>query len=245
MQFAAAQTIPEPGDVQANIRHHHRLIKLATAEGVDVLVFPELSLTGYELQRGTELAFSESDERLTPLITLAVDHAITLVVGAPVSSGSELNIGAFSCYPDGTVGLYKKRHLGAGEEAVFEAGSPTPLAHLGDLPAQVAICADASNPSHAEEAARRGAKSYLVSAFVTPKDLPKKVERLAAYAKNHTMPVVFANYGAPSGGLLSGGASAIWSDTGALVAQLGTKGAGLVMASREGEGWLGRTAELD
>ncbi|MGI9627781.1 MAG: carbon-nitrogen hydrolase family protein [Longimicrobiales bacterium] len=244
MRFAAAQTVPEPGDVQGNVEQHMRFVELAAREQVDVLLFPELSLTGYELELGHRLAFSADDDRLAPLIGLARANAITLIVGAPIASGSYVTIGAFICHPDGTVGLYNKRHLGSDEELAFMAGEPTPLVQLGGVPAALAICADASHPSHAEEAAQLGARSYLVSAFVTPEDLPRKVERLVGYAKLHTMPVVFANYGGPSGGLPSGGSSAIWSDTGALVAQLTAEGPGLVMASSRGGVWVGRTVNL-
>src|SRR5262245_49180133 len=46
--FAAAQTIPLRGDVDANLEQHARLAQVAADEQARVLVFPELSLTGYE-----------------------------------------------------------------------------------------------------------------------------------------------------------------------------------------------------
>lgn len=47
--IAVAQTCPVAGDVQANLDEHLRLARLAAEEGAQVVVFPELSLTGYEL----------------------------------------------------------------------------------------------------------------------------------------------------------------------------------------------------
>jgi predicted amidohydrolase len=58
------------GNVQANLDEHVRLADLAAAEGA-VVVFPELSLIGYELALARELAFSESDPRLYPLLDVA------------------------------------------------------------------------------------------------------------------------------------------------------------------------------
>ena len=43
---AAAQISAVLGDVPANIEKHRRVMEAAAAAAVDVLVFPELSLTG-------------------------------------------------------------------------------------------------------------------------------------------------------------------------------------------------------
>jgi NAD+ synthase (glutamine-hydrolysing) len=45
-----AQIHPAIADVKANLEKHIQYIDRAKAEGVDLLVFPELSLTGYNLQ---------------------------------------------------------------------------------------------------------------------------------------------------------------------------------------------------
>jgi predicted amidohydrolase len=71
--------------------------------------------------------------------------------------------------------------------------------------------------------------------FVIPSEFDGDTERIARYAKQHSMAVVMANYGAPSGGLASAGRRTIWSPDGSVVARLGRSGAGVVIA-REGEG---------
>jgi len=86
--LAAAQTIPRRGDVDANLEGHIRLIHAAAEGRARLLVFPELSLTGYELDLADALAFSERDPRLAPLIELAASCNMTLVVGAPVRIAS-------------------------------------------------------------------------------------------------------------------------------------------------------------
>ena len=48
LTLAAAQTISIPGDVAANIQRHLAMMRAAAEQGVQLLVFPELSLTGYE-----------------------------------------------------------------------------------------------------------------------------------------------------------------------------------------------------
>jgi predicted amidohydrolase len=255
--IAAAQTIPVRGDVAANVADHLRLIHAAAEEQAEVLVFPELSLTGYELDLANALAFSERDRRLGPLVEAASSYRMTLVVGAPTRTGARLYIGAFILSPDTAVRLYTKHHLGAfpasassdgivppAEDTVFHAGTRNPLVRFGDHRAAVAVCADTSRPSHPQAARDRGVTTYLASTFIIPSDLERDTARLRSYAVRHSMAVARANYGGPSGGLPSGGGSAIWSEKGDLLTQLEGTGAGVVVAIETDDGWCAKTARL-
>jgi predicted amidohydrolase len=50
MNLGLAQIYPKLGDVPANLKKHLAYVDKAVAAGVDLLVFPELSLTGYQVQ---------------------------------------------------------------------------------------------------------------------------------------------------------------------------------------------------
>jgi predicted amidohydrolase len=241
--IAVAQTGPVKGDVQANLDEHIRLASLAAGEGAQVVLFPELSLVGYELDQAAVLAFSENDSRLSPLLDLAASRGITLVVGAPVRLGSLLHIGAFIVFPDRTTGLYTKHRLGAfppsascdscdgtvppPEATVFQPGNRNSLVRFGDNTAAVAVCADIGNPAHPHEAANRGANVYLASMFVIPSDLEGEIAKLSRYAVLHHMMTALANFGSPSGRLRSAGRSAIWSEASELLVQLEVNGSGI------------------
>ena len=256
--FGAAQTVPRRGDVAANVAEHLRLIDTAAREQVRTLVFPELSLTGYELELAAALAFVDEDPRLTPLRARATSHRMTLIVGAPVRLDARLHIGAFIVRPDDTLGLYTKHHLGSfspeanpgglvppGEPTIFHPGDRDPLVDLGDSVAAIAVCADTGHTEHPRRAADRGATAYLASMFFTPAEVDKESARLAGYATHHRMTVVAANYGGPTGDLASGGGSAIWSPTGAPLVQLGPRGAGLAVAVADETGWRARAVMLE
>ena len=214
--IAVAQTCPVRGNVQANLEAHIRLARLAAAEGAQVVVFPELSLTGYELGLANGLAFAEDDSRLSSLLDTAASHSLILIVGAPVRIGPRLHIGAFILFPDRTIELYTKHRLGAfppsascdgivppAEATVFQPGDRNPLLRFGDNIAAVAVCADIGRPAHAQKAAERGANTYLASMFVIPSDLDGEVSKLSRYAVQHNMMTALANFGSPSGGLRS------------------------------------------
>jgi predicted amidohydrolase len=250
--ISVAQTCPVANDVQVNLDEHIRLARLAANEGAEVVVFPELSLTGYELARAESLAFSEGDARLSPLLDLAASQGTILVVGAPVRVGSLFCIGAFIIYPTGTTELYTKHHLGAfppsascdscdgtvppAEASVFQAGKRNPLIQVGDNLAAVAVCADIGRSAHPQHAAERNANIYLASMFVIPSDLEGEVSKLSRYAVQHRMMTALANFGGPSGGLRSAGRSAIWSETGELLVQLEVTGSGIAVVTEAPHG---------
>jgi predicted amidohydrolase len=251
---AVAQTIPVRGNVDTNIEQHLGLIRIAADEQAQVLVFPELSLTGYELDIAPSLAFAQDDPRLDRLMDAASSAAMTLVVGAPVRVGARLCIGACIISRDRTVGWYTKQHLGAfsqnaacdgavpvPEATVFDPGTENPLVHFAGNTAALAVCADTGRPSHPQAAAERGARTYLASMFVIPSELERETANLRAYAQQHAFVVAFANYGGPSGGLAAAGRSAIWSADGTIVARLATRGMGVAVATESRHGWRGRT----
>lgn len=255
---AVAQTCPIAGDVEANIEQHVRLARLAAQEGAQVVLFPELSLTGYELGLAQRLAFAEDDSRLSLLRDAAAADAITLIVGAPARIGPRLHIGAFILSPDGTTEIYTKHHLGAfppsascdgtvppAEATVFQPGERNPLVQFGHNLAAVAVCADVGRPAHPQRAAERGAKSYLASMFVIPSEFEGEVTKLRRFAVQHSMQVALANFGCPTGGLASAGRSAIWSATGELLVQLEAIGAGVAVVTETEHDCRMRTMMLD
>ena len=242
---AAAQMITLPGDVETNVARHVPLVERAAAEGARVVVFPEMSLTGYEPARAAQLALDPSaDPRLEVLRRLAADRNVTVVCGAPLRCGTRLHIAAFLLAPDGAVGVYTKRFLGQGEDAWVSPGTLDPVLRVEGRTAAVAVCADANRPIHPARAAERGADLYLVSTFITPGQLDDRMGLLRGYAVEHGMTVVFANHGGPAGGLPSGGRSAAWGPDGQALAQLDGVGAGLVLATGGGDSWDGRVVPV-
>lgn len=100
--IAAAQYHAVAADIERNLNHHLRFIRQAAAQHVQLLIFPELSLTGYELNAASRLALTLDDPRLQPLADAAKQQQMTLVVGAPLNDGTELFIGALTFRPTAT-----------------------------------------------------------------------------------------------------------------------------------------------
>ena len=69
---ALAQMAPRLGALDENLERHHELISEARHEGADLVVFPELGLTGYLLQDlNAEVAMRRDDPRLVALAQAA------------------------------------------------------------------------------------------------------------------------------------------------------------------------------
>jgi len=80
LTIGLAQISPRLGDVQANLGKHLEFVERAAGQGVQLLVFPELSLTGYMLQDLVhEVACLPGDPLFVPL--LEASHKLDLIVG--------------------------------------------------------------------------------------------------------------------------------------------------------------------
>ena len=74
VRVALAQIAPALGQLDANLARHHELLADARAKGADLVVFPELGLTGYQLQDlASEVAMRLDDPRLANLAAATRD----------------------------------------------------------------------------------------------------------------------------------------------------------------------------
>ena len=82
IRVALAQIAPELGHFEANLARHHALLEEARAGGADLVVFPELGLTGYQLQDlAAEVAVRLDDRRVADLAaaTRGLSAVVSLV----------------------------------------------------------------------------------------------------------------------------------------------------------------------
>ncbi len=245
-KIAAAQVVSVRGDIDRNVLAHAAAIEAAAEHRVSVLIFPELSLTGYEPDLAAELAITAADRRLAPLLALARQHRIEVVVGAPLHTGApKPNLGAILFGPDGSTRTYAKMHLGAGEQAHFApGGAPLAFSAHGQT-IGVAICADASQPPHPQAYADAGSTVYAAGVFLNAEWYATDAPRLASYAARHRMLVVMANHAASRGTYISVGRSAVWAPDGDLLAQAGGAERCLVIATGGSEAWQGEVVPLE
>ncbi|MDR7151465.1 putative amidohydrolase [Hydrogenophaga palleronii] len=249
--IAAAQTTPVAGDRAVNMEQHVYMVEMAARLGVQLLLFPELSLSGYEPQQLKSCLTSAHDPLLAPLKAAARHHEMTLVVGAPTAPAGETHAGglphisALVIGNEGEVLIYHKQHLHPGENSHAIAGPNHPFVFdVAGRRCGLAICADVTHATHPKAAREAGATLYLAGMVVSGQGYAVDAGLLKAHAITHRMPVLLANMGSPSGGYLCAGRSALWDEDGRCVAALAGDGAGLLVLHRQESGWYGRALTL-
>jgi predicted amidohydrolase len=214
-----AELAPRPGAPAENLA---RIREVVAAKAADLVVFPELFLTGYRVgDRLHTLALREGDPQWGELSALAHDTSTTIVVGAAVASTArrgELHNVALEFRPDGGVGQQVKRYLptfGPFEEGVpFTPSDESHPVPFGSHRLGLQVCYDTFFPEVSRALALEGA-DLLVVVSASPVTSGVLFERLLpARAIENGLPVVYTNRVGVEDGVVFGGRSGAWDSRG-------------------------------
>lgn len=235
MKICAAQTRPVKGDIESNIANHKKIIDLAVANGADTIIFPELSITGYEPELAKELATDQDDSRFDDFQTISDSKKITIGIGVPIISDSGIYISMVIFQPHKASELYSKKYLHADEEPYFISGQNT-MGLLSNKPGiALAICYELSIPEHSKNAFKRGAGIYIASVAKTVTGVEKAVETLSGIANKYSMTVLFSNCVGQCDNFESAGKTSIWNSKGLLLGQLNDTSEGILIIDTDTE----------
>jgi len=231
LRVAAAQIESHLGDLEANVDKHLAVIDQARAAGVDVLLFPEMSLTGHGA--GTEvlrLALGREDPQLERLAEATGDMvtivglmeeavaaqfyntAIALKDGRQLFLHRKINLATYGRLEDG-------KHFATGRYVdTFELGGP--------WRSSVMICADLWNPGLVNLVALHGCTvlfspiSSAIEAVGGEFDNPAGWHlNVRFYGMTYGLPLVMANRIGSEGDLEFWGGSCVVDAFGRIVAQ--------------------------
>ena len=170
VKVAAAVPAVRVADVAYNVQEIEKLIALADGQGVELLCFPELSLTGYTCQDlfQEQLLIMKSEEGLLRLLDFTRQLDIVCVVGLPVQAGGLLLNCAAVIQGGALLGVvpktylpnygefYEKRWFASSQDLnatnIYLAGTPITLSaepkllQMGDVKFGVEICEDVWAP---------------------------------------------------------------------------------------------------
>ncbi len=213
LSIAAAQPSCVAHDVAANAVAHAAAVRAVQAR---VVVFPELSLTGYELDAEPIAA---DDERLAPIVTACAETGTLALVGAPTPGP---RIGVLAVAGDGAREVYGKVHLHGSEAVRFRPGVPVVL-EVDGWRLGLAVCRDTGLPEHAAATAAFGMDGYVAGVVHHHHEGAVAGERARRVAADHGVWVVTAAFAGPTGSGFDRtcGRSGIWSADGRLVAEAG------------------------
>ena len=200
LRVALAQIAPHLGEVAANLELAADRLRAAAAEGADVVVFPELALTGYLLSDLVpDVAIAATDPRLGALTREAPGALIA--IGFVEETAEHLYTNSAALLRDGDVlGLHRKVYLptyGMFDEGRFtRAGDRVRTTEVGEPLGRIglSICEDFWHPSVPMLQAQDGA-SLLVNLAAGPARAPGSAAGLAAIAGWHKMQETYALLG--------------------------------------------------
>ena len=224
MQLVLAQTQAVAGDLAQNMQDHLRWMELAAREGVDLLVFSELSLTGYEPELAGHLAMPLGASPLRALHERAQSLGLGVCVGFP-SRGHRLPRISLAILGGPEPVVLHKHHLHQDELATIEPGAPSDVVELCGKRVGFLICYELSQDQRVLALLDQGAQVLIASVAKTEVGMKAASAHLQALSQRHRIPVFVVNAVGPADGVVCGGGSAGWRDGAAL---------GVLGASRPG-----------
>jgi len=238
VRIACVQLAPKVGDGAGNRRRAREAIDSSVAAGAELVVLPELCISGYVF---------ESEEEARSLALRPEELAEWRTDGAYVVGGFPELAGDGTLFnsaalvgPEGALAVYRKTHLWDREKLFFEQGAEpppvfeTPLGRIG-----VCVCYDLSFPEVPRGLALAGADLIAVPTnFPLTSPVPpgeKPIELVVAMAAAHVSRVFIAlcDRAGSERGVDWVGATAIVDHRGLVIAGPVGLGEGTVVANCE------------
>jgi predicted amidohydrolase len=228
MRLCVAQIRPVKGNIDRNIEKHEEIVASASSYSASAIIFPELSLTGYEPTLARELACDASESRFDVFQRIADDKEITIGIGAPTRNEAGNCISMILYQPHQRNRIYSKKHLHHDEEPFFVAGENFNVFTIQESNIAPAICYEISVPQHAENASANGADFYIASVNKSVTAIDAALKRLAEIARKYSMTVLMSNCVGFCDGSRCAGKTSIWNDKGLIIGQLDDRSEGLL-----------------
>ncbi len=235
MKICLAQTKPLKGDIVGNIILHRKLIDRAVSYDADFIVFPELSLTGYEPTLTHSLAIQPNDERFDVFQKASDDNELVIGVGVPTISEKGICISMIIFQPGQGRLIYSKKYLHPDEEDFFVHGQNFPVLKVNGKQVAIAICYELSVVEHAQWAFECGAEIYIASVAKYARNMAATTKRLSAIAKKYSKTVLMTNSVGPSDGDQCAGKTGVWNKQGELLAQLNDDQEGILIVDADAQ----------
>jgi predicted amidohydrolase len=185
------------------------------------VAFPELSLTGYELDADLVAA---QDDALTPIVEACASSNTLALVGAPIPGDQRgAHIATLGVTSTGVEVLYRKMFLGDEERHRFSPGQNPAVVEVDGWRLGLGICKDTGVAEHARRTAALGIDVYVAGVVHHAEELAEQQRRAVCIAERWKIYVAVASFAGSTGQGYdhTAASSAIWSPTGEVMARAG------------------------
>jgi len=190
---AAAQPRCTPFDLSANAAAHAEVVRAARAR---VVVFPELSLTGYQLDAP---AVALDDPVLIGLQRVCAATDSVVLLGAPVGVGTAEHIATLRVDSSGADVVHRKVWLSDAEAVRFTSGPAPAVLELDGWRLGLATCKETGVDDYTDALKRLGVDAYLAGVVHRPDELDTQNARGRRISRQLRVPVVLASAAGPAG----------------------------------------------
>ena len=242
LRIAMAQMNPTVGDLDGNVRQILSWVREAKKTKVDLVVFPELAITGYHPE---DLLLKpwfveESRRALQEVIPTCEGLAAILGCVGQDEKRDSMSSKSASCFADPStlyntaaliadgklIGSYRKRSLvnhGIFDESrYFQPGQQRPLLHVDGVLIGVTLCEDIENSNGLIRRQAAGGAEVIVNINAAPFHRGKSRSReqfLAARARENRVIVAYTNMVGGQDELVFDGNSLLLDRTGGVLAR--------------------------
>jgi predicted amidohydrolase len=114
----------EFGRIEKNLKRMESFVQEAAAEGVSMICFPELSVTGYTVRENPQLYAEPVPGPISDqIVKIAKENDLLIMAGMlEKGSGDKPHISQVAVGPNGIIGMYQKTHLSPQEKEIYQPG---------------------------------------------------------------------------------------------------------------------------
>lgn len=232
MKLAVYQSVGTIGNVPANLALLATVAEQAAAKEVDLIILPELFLTGYNLGDAVQdLAEPASGPSLRLVAQIAQDYRLAILLGYPEGGGGCVYNSAVLIDAAGKqVANYRKIHLyGPEERRLFMPGNEWVIYPISGVKVGILICYDVEFPEAVRTLAHAGAQLIAVPTALTipnsqsPRALEEAKLLVPARALENQVFVAYSNHAGTEADLTYCGLSCIVGPDGRELARAGAE----------------------
>lgn len=185
IRIAAVCMNSEIGQVDKNLARIEAFAEEASGQGVDIVCFPELSITGYALEDPlSTLGNRDPDGMIERVLNAARENNLILIVGTmEVSENRKPFISQLVAGPEGIMGIHRKCHLSPQEKERYQAGGEIEVYSSGISKFGVQLCYEAHFPEISTVMALKGADIVFMP-HASPRGTPE--EKLKSWLRHMT-----------------------------------------------------------
>jgi predicted amidohydrolase len=166
LKIALVQMNCSKSEIEHNLATTEQYIKESLAKKIDIICFPEMSITGYiNPTKSPDAMLTLKDDAVQRFCAMTKNSTITAIAGIVEKNlNGKPFITQIVASQGNLQGYYRKVNVAEDEVKWFASATETPIFKHGNIPFGVAICADVGHGELFETYAQRGARIVFAAA---------------------------------------------------------------------------------